>query len=237
MCLIFFMEGVSRSLVNLSAHIYYNEIMKKDNRGIFIVLEGLDRTGKSTHGKKIVKYLLSKKFKTVYTREPGGTKFTEGIRKLLLDPKHKVIPMAELMLYTASRAQHTQEKIIPALKQGKMVLCERYTMSTTVYQGYGRKLPLKIVDTLNKIATFGIKPDLTIVFDMPLTHFKTRSKGFKSDRLERENLQFKNRIRKAYLHIAKKTTGAVVIDTNKPIAVVQSVLRKKIDTLLKKYKK
>ena len=208
--------------------------MAKKNKGLFIVMEGTDRSGKSTHTKKLSAYLKKLGNKIVYTREPGGTRFAEGIRKLLLDPAYKVTPMAELMLYTASRAQHSAQKILPALLEGKIVLCERYTMSTVVYQGYGRKLPLKTINMLNEAATFGLKPDLTIIFDMPAKHFNSRSDGFKSDRLERENMEFKKCIRKAYLNLAKKTPKTVLIKTDKPIAEVQLTLRKKISALLKR---
>jgi dTMP kinase len=213
------------------------KFMAKKRKGLFIVLEGADRTGKSTHTKKLVGYLRNKGFDLVFTREPGGTKFAEGIRKLLLNPKHKVVPLAELMLYEASRAQNTREKILPALKKGKIVLCERYAMSSVVYQGYGRKIPIKTVNALNKIATSGLKPDLTVVFDMPPADFKFRGKGLKSDRFESENAYFRSKVRNAYLRLAKKTPNTILIRTNKPIYEVQKELRKVVIAVIKDYKK
>lgn len=234
MCLMFF-SSVSIVGTGPCSNIYYNWFMARKRKGLFIVLEGLDRSGKSTHTKKLVKYLKSRDLNVVFTREPGGTGFAEVIRKMLLDPAHKVVALAELLLYEASRAQNTQEKILPALNKGKIVLCERYSMSSIAYQGYGRKIPLNIVNCLNKIATSSLKPDLTVIFDIPLQHFKTRSKGFKSDRLERENLEFKTRVKNAYLKLAEKTPNTILIATDKPIGEVQKNLRKKINKLLEKY--
>lgn len=207
------------------------------NKGLFIVFEGADKTGKSTHTKKLVSYLRSKGLDLVFTREPGGTKLTEGIRKLLLNPKHKILPLTELMLYIASRTQNTREKILPALKKGKIVLCDRYAMSSVAYQGYGRKISIRTVNALNKIATCGIKPDLTVIFDMPSGDFETRSKGTRPDRLENENSRFRNRIRNAYIRLAKKTPKTILIRTDEPIGKVQQNLRKKIVRLIRHHKK
>ncbi|MGN1058631.1 MAG: dTMP kinase, partial [Candidatus Avelusimicrobium sp.] len=107
-------------------------------KGKFIVLEGPDRCGKSTQAKMLVNHLIALGKEVVLTREPGGTPTAEKIRQIVLEPGLDIRPMAELFLYEASRAQHTQEKILPALNEGKIVICERYTMSTCAYQGYGR---------------------------------------------------------------------------------------------------
>ena len=117
-------------------------------RGKFIVLEGPDRCGKSTQAKLLYNYLIAKGFDVVLTREPGGTPTAEKIRQIVLEPQLDVRPMAELLLYEASRAQHTQEKILPALQEGKMVICERYTMSTCAYQGYARGIDLDVIHTI-----------------------------------------------------------------------------------------
>ena len=117
-------------------------------KGKFIVLEGPDRCGKSTQAKLLLNTLLEHGKDVILTREPGGTETAEKIRQIVLEPDLDVRPMAELFLYEASRAQHTQEKILPALQEGKIVLCERYTMSTCAYQGYGRNIDLKTIDTL-----------------------------------------------------------------------------------------
>jgi dTMP kinase len=136
-------------------------------KGFFIVFEGPDRSGKSTQAKLLTKWLKAKKKKVLLTREPGGTRLSEKIREILLDPKGQIEPLTELFLYETSRAKLTLSIILPALMAGKVVVSDRFTMSTTAYQGYGRGLPVGTVETLNRIATCGIKPDMTVVFKIP----------------------------------------------------------------------
>jgi len=183
-------------------------------RGKFIVLEGPDRCGKSTQAKLLYNYLLGKGFDVVLTREPGGTKTAEQIRQILLEPELDVRPVAELLLYEASRAQHTQEKIIPALQEGKMVICERYTMSTEAYQGYARGLDLKMIETLNKIATTGLQPDLTLVFLMSDKYFSSRGEYLFSDRLEREDKEFRDNMRQGYKNLVARTENAYLLEAD-----------------------
>ena len=166
------------------------------------------------------------------TREPGGTDTAEKIRQIVLEPELDVRPMAELFLYEASRAQHTQEKILPALEQGKIVICERYTMSTCAYQGYGRNIDLKMIHTLNKIATLGLVPDLTLVFLMSDKYFTQRGEYLYSDRLEKEDISFRQKMRKGYVELTKKTKNAHLIDADKNIDVIQA----EVVDLLHKYK-
>ena len=166
-------------------------------KGKFIVLEGPDRCGKSTQAKLLYNYFLARGYDVLLTREPGGTPTAERIRQIVLEPGLDVRPMAELFLYEASRSQHTQEKILPALEAGKIVICERYTMSTCAYQGYGRGIDLKTIETLNQIATLGLKPDLTLVFLMSDKYFTERGEYLFSDRLEQEDLAFRQKCAKA----------------------------------------
>ena len=195
-------------------------------KGKFIVLEGPDRCGKSTQAKLLLNALIADGKEVVLTREPGGTPTAEEIRQIVLEPDLDVRPMTELFLYEASRAQHTQEKIIPALKAGKVVICERYTMSTAAYQGYGRGIDLDIIDTLNKIATLGLVPDLTLVFLMPDKFFTQRGEHLGSDRLEQEDLSFRQKMRQGYLEMISKTPHAYLIDADKNIGEIQQdVLR------------
>lgn len=193
---------------------------KNKIRGLFIVFEGPDRTGKSTQAALLIERLSALGREVVHTREPGGTPCAEAIRKLVLDPAYKVLPMAELLLYEASRAQHTGEKILPALAAGKVVLCERYTMSSVAYQCSGRGLKEGVVNALNEIATGGLHPDLTIVFSMPDTNFTTRGKHLKADRLELEGGDFRSRVRKAYARLARKTENAALLDADRPVEAV-----------------
>jgi len=184
-------------------------------KGLFIVLEGPDRCGKSTQAALLVKRLVKNGFKVKHTREPGGTPFAEAIRKILLDARHKVQDLSELLLYEAARAQHTFELIAPGLRQGKIVISERYTMASLAYQGWGRKIPFKTVESLNAAASGGLKPDLTLVLEMPDREFYERGKKLKSDRLERESSDFRLRVRKAYRLLARKTKNAFPVDASR----------------------
>jgi len=197
-------------------------------KGKFIVFEGPDRSGKSTQANLLSKYLAEKGFDVVLTREPGGDSVAEEIRSIVLDPSHKVAPVAELLLYEAARAQHTQQKIIPALEQGKIVLCERYTMSTCAYQGYGRGIDMDIINRLNDIATLNLKPDLTLVFLMSDKYFTERGEYLFSDRLEQEDEAFRMKMRKGYREIAQKTKNAVIIDADRPVADIQKALLREL---------
>ena len=194
-------------------------------KGKFIVLEGPDRCGKSTQAKLLVNYLIEQGKDVLLTREPGGTPTAEEIRQIVLQPGMNITPMAELFLYEASRAQHTEEHILPALKAGKTVICERYTMSTCAYQGYGRGIDLKIIDELNKIATLGLVPDLTLVFLMSDKYFTERGEYLFSDRLEQEDLAFRQKMRKGYLDMIKKTPNAYLVDADKHISDIQVEVR------------
>lgn len=191
-------------------------------KGKFIVLEGPDRCGKSTQAKMLYNQLVARGKDVILTREPGGTPTAEQIRQIVLEPGLDVRPLAELLLYEASRAQHTQEKILPALEAGKTVICERYTMSTCAYQGYGRGIPLKTIDTLNKIATQNTQPDLTLVFLMSDKYFTERGEYLFSDRLEQEDLAFRQKMRKGYLDMIAKTPDAYLIDADKNIRDIQA---------------
>lgn len=190
-------------------------------RGLFVVLEGPDKSGKSTQARRLVEALRAQRREVLHTREPGGTSVAEGVRRVLLDPALTIDPLAELFLYEASRAQHTNEKIIPALNAGHIVISERFTMSTDAYQGVARGLGLKTTTVLNRIATSGLKPDLTILLDIPVDEFDGRDKGRELDRLERENSDFRRKVRAGYLKAAKADPRAVVLDGKLPADVIQ----------------
>jgi len=190
--------------------------------GLFVVLEGPDKSGKSTQARLIVESLRARGHDVVHTREPGGTSVAEGVRRVLLDPALTIDPLAELFLYEASRAQHTSEKILPALKAGKIVVSERFTMSTDAYQGAARGLGLKTTGILNRIATSGLKPDLTVLLDIPVAEFDTRDQGRELDRLERENAAFRLKVRKGYLKAAKADPRAVVLNGRLPAEVLHA---------------
>ncbi|MBV9080451.1 MAG: dTMP kinase, partial [Elusimicrobia bacterium] len=139
-------------------------------RGVFITLEGTDGVGKTTQTHLLCRWLKDRGHDVVQTREPGGgaaAHVAERIREILLDPVARMAGMTELFLYEAARAEHVEKVIRPALEAGKTVVCDRYIDSTTAYQGQARSLPMKAINTLNAIATQGIKPDLTILLNLP----------------------------------------------------------------------
>ncbi|KAF0143693.1 MAG: dTMP kinase [Nitrospirae bacterium] len=173
-------------------------------KGIFISLEGIEGTGKSTQAKLLSEYLLKKGYKTVLTQEPGGTLISSQIRKVLLSTKHhRMDYMAELLLYNAARIQHIKEKILPALNSGKVVITDRFSDSTIAYQGYGRGISLKLIDALDRIATSGMRPDLTILLDLDVETGLRRNKRInKRDRLELEDVEFHKKVREGFLELA-----------------------------------
>jgi dTMP kinase len=178
-----------------------------------ITFEGIDGCGKSTQMRLLEQYLTERGVAVVSTREPGGTELGRKVRSALLDGgKGSVEPLAELLLYAADRAQHVRRVIMPALAEGKVVLSDRFYDATTVYQGYARGFDLKLVNQLNELATGGLKPDLTLLFDLDAeTGLKrTRRRGdevglaSRPDRLDQEPVEFHERVRKAYLEIAAR---------------------------------
>jgi dTMP kinase len=199
-----------------------------NTKGKFIVFEGPDRGGKSTQALLLVKFLKRLGHKVVSTREPGGDEVAEKIRKILLDPKNKVSPMTELMLYEASRAQHTQNVIIPALESGASVVCERYTLSTCAYQGYGRGIDMDVINKLNDIATLNVKPDLNLVFLMSDKYFTQRGENLTSDRLEQEAESFRLKMRQGYSELAQKVPNTTIIDADKPVELVHAEVIEKL---------
>jgi dTMP kinase len=203
-------------------------------KGIFIVLEGPDRSGKSTQAELLKKWLEAQGRSVVVTREPGGTRLSEQIRAILLDPKSEIEPLTELFLYETSRIKHTLEKILPALKAGKVIISDRYTLSTTAYQGYGRGLDLKTVETLNRIATLNLKPDVTIVFDIPDRIFAQREKTRPGrDRIEQAPDAFRRRVNRAYKLLARRP-GMTRVDGGRSIEEIQADIRARVAKLLKK---
>ncbi len=201
-------------------------------RGLFIALEGPDRSGKSTQAAMLRDWLTSLGRKVRLTREPGGTYLSEKIRAILLDPKSEIEPLTELFLYETARAKHTLKVILPALKAGEIIVSDRYTMSTTAYQGYGRGLDLRTVETLNRLATMGLKPDLTIVFDVPDKVFKQREcRG--NDRMELQTASFRLKVNRAYKKLAGKP-GVRRINAAASIEDVHSQVRAAVGTLLRK---
>jgi len=182
-----------------------------EKRGLFVSLEGIEGTGKSTQAKLLAEYLSKKGYETVLTEEPGGTPISRQIRKILLSTKHdKMDYLTELLLYNAARIQHIKEKIIPALNSGKIVITDRFSDSTVAYQGYGRGINLKLIDSLDKIATGGIRPDITLLLDLDVETGLMRNKKInKRDRLELEDIEFHEKVRDGFLKLAAKEIGRI----------------------------
>jgi dTMP kinase len=202
-------------------------------KGLLIVLEGPDKSGKSTQARRLVAALSSHDIPCRHTREPGGSGVAESIRKVLLDPSLAISPLAELFLYEASRAQHTQEVILPALNQGQVIVCERYTLSTDVYQGLARGLGLKTTTSLNKIATGGLTPDLTLVIDIPDKEFNSRDQQRTLDRLERESDDFHRKVRAGYRLLAKKNKRTLLLDGTRSADSLEQEIVSRVLRLLK----
>lgn len=173
-------------------------------RGDLITFEGIDGCGKTTQMRLLGSYLSERDVAFISTREPGGTELGRALRSALLDGG-SVEPAAELLLYAADRAQHVRRVILPALETGLTVLSDRFDDATTVYQGYARGFDLGFVRQLNEFATAGLKPDLTLLFDLEvetgLSRMQRREAG---DRLDREPLEFHRRVRQAYLELAAR---------------------------------
>jgi len=205
---------------------------------MFITLEGCEGSGKTTQIKLLKAYLEKMGISTLFTREPGDTEIGKKIRAIVLDPDNvnlKALP--ELLLYTADRAQHMEERIIPALKQGKVVVCDRFSDATTVYQGYVRGIDLTLIDTVHDAILKGIKPDLTILFDIDPEIGLKRTHDALSDgerpnaesRFENETLEFHKKVRQAYLTLADKEKDRfVVIDAS---ASLESVRQKIVEII------
>ncbi len=172
-------------------------------RGLFLTFEGGEGSGKSTQIAMLRSAFDSLALPYVCIREPGGTRVGEEIREILLDPSHGFMSFrAELLLYEAARAQLVAEVIAPALKVGKIVLCDRFYDSTAAYQGHARGLPIEQIDGLNLFAADSLVPDLTILLDVDPLVGIVRATGQGADRIEREGIEFHQRVRQGFLAIA-----------------------------------
>ena len=194
-------------------------------KGLFITFEGADGCGKTTQLNLLADF-LKKSRDVIITREPGAKGLGEKLREILLNYDGEIAPKCESFLFLADRAQHIEQIVKPAINSGTIVLCDRHTDSTAAYQGYGRGLDLKEIHYLNNLATGGLKPDLTIVFDIDIDTSMTRV-GVQKDRMESAGIEFLNRVRNGYLEIAKLEPDRVkVIDASKSIDEVFNKLLK-----------
>ncbi len=175
--------------------------------GTFITFEGIDGCGKSTQLRLLASELRMRGLEVVTTREPGGTPLGKRLRSVLLDPQIEVDPLAELLLFAADRAQHVRTLLRPAIEEGDVVLSDRYADATAAYQGAGRSFTPELIARVIEIATSGLKPDLTLIFDLPVAECLMRTRrrtedDSKTDRLDAEDADFHTRVRNAYLAMA-----------------------------------
>lgn len=203
-------------------------------KGYFITLEGADGCGKTTQSKLLQKYLEELGYEVVWTREPGSIGLGQRIRELLLYYDGEVAPRCEAFLFLADRSQNIEHVIKPAVNQGKIVICDRHTDSTVAYQGYGRGENIEQLIYLNNLATAGMNPDLTIVFDVSTDVAQLRV-GTEKDRMESAGIEFHKRVRFGYLEIAKKEPQRVkVVNADNSIEEVFEDTKRIVNSLLKK---
>ena len=202
--------------------------------GTFVTFEGIDGSGKSTQLRLLNNFLRTKGYNPLITREPGGTPVGLRLRAALLDASEEVDPLTELLVFAADRAQHVRRVIRPALEAGQIVISDRYADATVAYQGAGRGFPPALIQEIVQLATEGLKPDLTVLFDLGIeesTCRTTRRSTGKSskvgrDRLDIEDAEFHARVRDAYLQLARAEPERVkVIDSSGPVERTQEQLK------------
>jgi len=213
-------------------------VFMKQKKGLFITLEGVEGSGKTTAVQGVIEY-FSDKYEIYSTREPGGSRIAEDIRKIILNPENtEMDPFTEALLYAAARRQHLKEKVIPQLEMGKIVICDRFLDSSLAYQGCARRIGIKKVLAINEFAVGNCMPDLTILLDLDpeIGLARIRENKREQNRLDMEQLSFHRKVREGYLYIADLfPERIVVIDANKPkeelrqnvIQVVKDFLEKR----------
>jgi dTMP kinase len=181
---------------------------------MFVVIEGIEGSGKSTLLSALTHALRGDGYDVLMTREPGGTPLGDAVREIFLERAVSISPTTETLLINAARAQHVCDVIRPALAVGRLVLCDRFTDSTLAYQGYGRGLELEPLRTICKIATGDVEPDYTLLLDTPVSvaRARLRQRGVATDRIEREDDDFHERVRNGFLALAESSPRHRAID-------------------------
>ena len=197
------------------------------SRGRLITLEGSEGVGKSTNLDVVCKFLEEKRIRFTVTREPGGTEIAERIRELLLSETTEIMDgLTELLLMFAARNQHLTRKILPELDQGLWVVSDRFTDASYAYQAFGRSVAIEKVDTLRRLVQDGFNPDLTLLLDVEPDVSRGRISDRELDRIEKENLEFYQRVRAGYLDLAEKSERIKLIDASKNLESVRSEIRR-----------
>src|SRR6476661_372075 len=206
---------------------------------LFITFEGLDGSGKSTHLRRASEWLAGRGIPHRVTHEPGGTPLGDAVRAIFLDSRWGAVDgLVELLLVFASRRQHLLEVIEPALRAGEHVLCDRFTDSTRAYQGYGRGVPLDVIEQVDRLATGGRVPDRTLLFDLPAAaarargHSPSRQERGAADRLDAEALDFYERVRRGFLELAAAEPRFRVVDSSGPSQATEAQVRRALADLL-----
>ncbi|AHJ26499.1 dTMP kinase [Nodularia spumigena CS-584] len=204
--------------------------------GKFIVFEGVEGCGKTSQMQLCCQWLQNLGISVVVTREPGGTELGLHLRRLLLEKveNQPIAEVTELLLYAADRSQHVEQELKPNLAAGKYILCDRYTDSTTAYQGYGRALNMSLINQLNYIATAGLESDLTIWLDVDVEVGLARKQGDKFDRIEQETIDFHRRVQQGYSELAASYPSRIIrVDGSLSQAavqeIIQEILREKLE--------
>lgn len=213
-------------------------MMKK---GLFITFEGPDGSGKSTQIQKLAHYLKENNISYILTREPGGTRISDLIRGILLNPEHQEMKNnTEVLLYAAARAQHIEEKIKPALIEGKIVLCDRFVDASIAYQGYGLGIELQMIQQINQFAIQNIMPDRTYLFDISPEEGRKRmfnrldEQVTHLDRIEQKTIDYHVRVRKGFEEIANKDPHRIMrIDGSKSVDIIAKQIKDDFNQLLK----
>lgn len=208
-------------------------------RGVFITFEGTEGCGKTTHARMLYEFLAGRGMDCVCTREPGGTRAGELIRGVLLNSEGvEIDDLTELFLFEAARAQIVSEVISPSLKKGRIVICDRFSDATLSYQGYGGKVPLEIIRTLDKVASGGLRPDLTILLDIDTAAGLRRAKKKGTDRMERKAVAYHERVKAGYMKLAALEPGRIkVIKVRENIEDTQEAIRREAIDVISRYKR
>jgi dTMP kinase len=214
--------------------------------GTFITFEGIDGSGKSTQLRLLNNFLRARGCDALVTREPGGTTLGLRLREALLDAHEEVDPLTELLVFAADRAQHVRRKLLPALESGAVVISDRYADATVAYQGAGRGFPPELISQIVQLATGGLKPELTLLFDVSIDESTSRTTRRSTnnsknpaaprgrDRLDIENVEFHTRVRDAYLQLAKAEPDRFkVIDTSGPVELTHQRVKQVVVPFLR----
>lgn len=205
----------------------------KAMKGTFITFEGCEGSGKSTHSQLLYNYLKGKGYAVIRVREPGSTQLGEKVRKILLAPENKMSDLCEMLLYMCCRNRLVEEKILPTLKAGKIVICDRFLDATICYQGYGGGMDMATIKKIGHLATQGLQPDLTIFLDLKVKEGLKRSR--RRDRIEKKPLSYHQRVRRGYLELASSHPSRIkVIAVKEAVSETQQLIRERVEKCLGK---